>query len=133
MRRLLVDTDVASYIFKWHPLAPRYVELMADNEVLISFVTLAEMRLGALKSHWGFRKISLLEKYLSRFSVCYPDDRLCSGWAEVKHESNRGGHPIASQDAWIAATARYLDAPLVTNNTKHYAHLKNLEILTDQG
>jgi predicted nucleic acid-binding protein len=49
MRRLLVDTDVASYIFKWHPLAPRYVELMADNEVLISFVTLAEMRLGALK------------------------------------------------------------------------------------
>ena len=54
------------------------------------------------------------EKYLSRFSVCYPDDRLCSGWAEVKHESNRRGNPIASQDAWIAATALYLHAPLVT-------------------
>ena len=50
MRRLLVDADVASYIFKWHPFAPRYVELLADNEVVISFVTPAEMRLGARKA-----------------------------------------------------------------------------------
>jgi tRNA(fMet)-specific endonuclease VapC len=133
MRRLLLDTDVASYIFKWHPFAARYVELLADNEVVLSFVTQGEMRPGALKAHWGFRKINLLEKYLSRFAVCYPDDQLCSRWAEIKHESNRNGHPIASQDAWIAATALYLDAPLVTNNAKHYAHLKNLEILTDVG
>jgi tRNA(fMet)-specific endonuclease VapC len=125
-----VDTDVASYIFKWHPFAPRYVELLADNEAVLSFVTLAEMRLGALKAHWGLRKKNLLEKYLSRFPICFPDDRLCSVWAEVKQESNRNGHPIASPDAWIAATALNLDAPLVTNNSKHYAHLKNLEILS---
>ena len=53
MRQLVADTDVVSYIFKWHPLAPRYVELLADNEVVLSFVTLAEMRLGALKARWG--------------------------------------------------------------------------------
>jgi predicted nucleic acid-binding protein len=50
MTQLVADTDVVSYIFKWHPLAPRYVELLADNEVVLSFVTLAEMRLGALKA-----------------------------------------------------------------------------------
>ena|SRR5271157_817109 len=70
MRRLLADTDVVSYIFKWHPSAPRFVELLADNEVVLSFVTPAEMRLGALKAHWGFRKRNLLERYLSRFAVC---------------------------------------------------------------
>ncbi len=48
MRRLVVDTDVVSYIFKWHTSAPRYVELLADNQVVLSFVTPAEMRLGAL-------------------------------------------------------------------------------------
>ena len=133
MRRLLVDTERRILHLQMAQLRAAFVDLLADNEVLISFITPAEMRLGALKAHWGFHKISLLEKYLSRFPVCYPDDRLCSGWAEVKHESNRNGHPIASQDAWIAATALYLHAPLVTNNPKHFAHLKNLEILTDQG
>jgi predicted nucleic acid-binding protein len=133
MRHLVVDTDVVSYIFKWHTSAPRYVELLADNEVVPSFVTLAGMRLGALKARWGSRKRDLLERYLSRFTVCYPDDRLCGLWAEVKHESNRRGHPMGSHDAWIAATALYLDAPLITNNAKDYVHLKDLETYRDGG
>lgn len=133
MRRLVADTDVVSYIFKWHPSAPRYVELLADNEVVLSFVTPAEMRLGALKARWGLRKRNLVERYLSRFAVCYPDDRLCALWADVKHESSRKGHPMSSQDAWIGATALYLQAPLVTNNARDYAHLKDLEIYTGTG
>jgi predicted nucleic acid-binding protein len=133
MRRLVADTDVVSYIFKWHPSAPRYVQLLESNEVMLSFVTPAEMRLGALKARWGLRKRNLLEGYLSRFAVCYPDDQLCTRWAEVKHESNRKGQPIGSHDAWIAASVLYLDAPLVTNNAKHYAHLAKLQILTREG
>jgi predicted nucleic acid-binding protein len=133
MRQLLVDTDVVSYIFKWHPFAPRYVELLADNEAVISFITPAEMRPGALKAHWGLHKRKLLERYLSRFAVCYTDDALCTLWAEIKYESNSSGHPIDSQDAWVAATALHLDAPLVTNNSKHYSHLRNLKILAKDG
>ena len=132
MKWLVADTDVVSYIFKWHTSAPRYVQILESNEVVLSFVTPAEMRLGALKAHWGLRKKNLLKGYLSRFAVCYADDQLCTHWAEVKHESNQKGQPISCQDAWIAATALYLDAPLVTNNTKHYAHLAKLRILTGQ-
>jgi predicted nucleic acid-binding protein len=79
----------------------------------------------------GNPKEKPIERYLSRFPVCYPDDRLCTLWAEVKHASNQTGHPINSQDAWVAATALYLEAALVTNNAKDYAHLTNLEIYTD--
>ena len=43
--RLVVDTDVASFIFKWHPeFAPRYVDIMRGSELIVSFMTLAEMR-----------------------------------------------------------------------------------------
>ena len=128
MKLLVVDTDVASYIFKWHPLASQYVELLRGNDPIISFMTLAEMRFGALEARWGLRRRNLLERYLVDFPVCYPDQKLCTLWAEVKHESNRKGTPISSQDAWIAATALYLDAPLVTNNSKDYAHLRNLKV-----
>jgi predicted nucleic acid-binding protein len=60
--------------------------------------------------------------------VCYPDEKMCTLWAEVKHESNRKGTLISSPDAWIAATALYLDAPLVTNNAPDCEHLGDLEI-----
>jgi len=43
MRRLVVDTDVVSYIFNWHPSAPRYVELLESNEVVLPFITPAEL------------------------------------------------------------------------------------------
>ncbi len=48
--------------------------------------------------------------------------------AEVKHQSNRKGAPISAQDAWVAATALYWNAPLVTNNVKDLSHLRNLRI-----
>jgi hypothetical protein len=45
--RLVVDTDVASFVFKWHPeFAPRYLALVRGAELIVSFMTLAEMRQG---------------------------------------------------------------------------------------
>jgi hypothetical protein len=43
--RLVVDTDVASFIFKWHPeFAPRYLNIVRGSELVLSFMTVAEMR-----------------------------------------------------------------------------------------
>ena len=43
--RLVVDTDVASFVFKWHPeFAPRYVSIMRGAELVVSFMTLAHLR-----------------------------------------------------------------------------------------
>ena len=56
--RLVVDTDVASFIFKWHPeFAPRYVDIVRGSELIVSFMTVAEMRQGALDANWGPRKM----------------------------------------------------------------------------
>lgn len=36
--RLVVDTDVASFIFKWHPVfAPRYLSIIRGAELIVSF------------------------------------------------------------------------------------------------
>lgn len=132
--RLVVDTDVASFIFKWHPeFASRYVNLIRGFEIIISFMTLAEMRQGALDANWGERKCHLLEAYLADFSVLNSDDRLCSTWAEVRNESARKGRPMSGADAWIAASALILPAPLVTNNPADYSHLDGLELVSAQG
>lgn len=129
--RLVVDTDFASFIFKWHPeFAPRYVDIVRGSELITSFMTLAEMRQGALDANWGPRKSAVLEAYLADFSVLHSDSLLCSTWAAVRNESTKKGRPISSADAWIAATALVLSAPLVTNNPKDYRHLDKLQIVS---
>jgi len=122
--RLVVDTDVASFVFKWHPeFAPRYVDIVRGKELVVSFMTLAEMRQGALDAHWGPRKCDVLEAYLADFSVLHSDSLLCSTWAGLRNESTRKGRQMSSADAWIAATALVLSAPLVTNKPKDHRHL----------
>ncbi|HEY7389019.1 MAG TPA: PIN domain-containing protein [Bryobacteraceae bacterium] len=131
MARLVVDTDVASFIFKWHPeLAARYVDTLRGSELILSFMTVAEMRQGALDANWGPRKCAVLEAYLADFSILHSDGLLCSTWAAVRNESSKKGRAIGSADAWIAATALVLSAPLVTNNPKDFRHLDNLQLVS---
>jgi predicted nucleic acid-binding protein len=103
---------------------------MRGLELVIWFMTFAEMPQGALNATWGQRKCGLLEEYLGDFSVLHSERHLCSIWAAIRNESARKGRPINSADAWIAATALVLPAPLVTNNPKNYCHLDNLRLVS---
>jgi predicted nucleic acid-binding protein len=62
--------------------------------------------------------------------VLHSDGLLCSTWAAIRNESTRKGQPISSADAWIAATAMVLSAPLVTNNPKDYRHLDQVHLIS---
>ena len=99
-------------------------------ELVVSFMTLAEMRHGALDAKWGPRKCDVLEAYLADFSVLHSDNLLCSTWSAVRNESMRKGRQMSSADAWIAATALVLSAPLVPNNPKDYRHLDHLQLVS---
>ena len=119
------------FIFKWHPeFAPRYVDIVRGSELIVSFMTVPEMRQGALDANWGPRKCAVLESYLADFSVLHSDSLLCSTWAAVRNESMQKGRPISSANAWIASTALVLSVPLVTNNPGDYRHLDNLQIVS---
>ena len=96
-------------------------------------MTVGEMRQGALGAAWGKRKCGVLDHFLGDFAVLHSDDELCSEWAKVRNESLRKGRPMGAADAWIAATARVLSAPLVTNNPKDYHHLDKLWIVSLSG
>jgi predicted nucleic acid-binding protein len=88
------------------------------------------MRQGTLDANWGPRKRDVLETYLADFSVLHSDGLLCSTWAAVRNESVRKGRQMSSADAWIAATALVLSAPLVTNNPRDYRHIEKLQLIS---
>jgi tRNA(fMet)-specific endonuclease VapC len=129
MSPIVVDTDIASYIFNWHSSAQRHVDSLRGSELILSFMSIAEMRMGAIAAGWGLRRRNLLEQFMRGFGVVYADDASCSCWATLRSRARATGRALSPQDAWIAATALGLDAPLATNNRKDFEHLRGLRLL----
>jgi len=130
MSQIVVDTDVASYIFNWHSSAQRYVDALRGSELILSFMSIAEMRMGAMAAGWGVRRRTLLEHFIRGFGVVYADDALCSSWATLRADARAAGQSLSPQDAWIAATALGLDAPLATNNRSNFEHIQKLRLVS---
>jgi len=130
MSRIVVDTDVASYILNWHSLAQRYADALRGSELILSFMTIAELRMGAISAGWGGRRRLLLEQFMQRFELVYADNDLCTVWARIRADARAAGRALSPQDAWIAATALALGAPLATNNRRDFEHVRKLRLLS---
>jgi tRNA(fMet)-specific endonuclease VapC len=130
MSRIVVDTDVASYIFNWHSLAQHYADALRGSELILSFMTIAELRMGAISAGWGGRRRLLLEQFMQRFELVYADNDLCTVWARIRADARAAGRALSPQDAWIAATALALGAPLATNNRRDFEHVRKLRLLS---
>ena len=101
--------------------ARRYRQLVAGRRVVVSFVTIAEMRYGAIKAGWGELRTRGLERSLALLVVVQPDDDLIRTCASLRARCERGGHPLGQKvheaDRWIAATALRLGVDLVSDDT----------------
>ena len=129
MSQIVVDTDVASYIFNWHSSAPRYVNALRGSELILSFMSIAELRMGSIAARWGVGRRTLLEQFILGFEVVYADDALCTAWARLRADARSEGRSLSPQDAWIAATALGLDATLATNNRRDFEDVRKLRLL----
>src|SRR5450759_2521690 len=119
MTRVVVDTDVVSFIFKNHPIGAIYEADLAGCTLMISFMTLAELDRWAIQSKWGPARREWLRLYLQKFVMLPYSRRLCTLWADVTVAAQSCGCRIDCADAWIAATALRHDVPPVS-----YTHMK---------
>ncbi|MFQ5821853.1 MAG: PIN domain-containing protein, partial [Candidatus Heimdallarchaeota archaeon] len=71
-----------------------------------------------------------MEQELRKYLVIPYDISTCRLWGEIRANCSKIGQPISPQDAWIAATARQYNLPLVTHNPEDFEAVENLEIIT---
>ncbi len=127
MELLIVDTDVASYLFKRSPRARRFQSIVARKRTALAFVSVAELYKWSIKRHWQPETIARLEKTLRRKYSIIPFDREMGWvWARVIATCEDAGRPMQYLDAWVAATALRHNLPLVSNNIKHYEAAEEL-------
>lgn len=83
MTTVVVDTDVVSLVFKGDSRAERYLSSLEAPDLLVSFMTEAELERWILLAKWGPDRIMRFRTYMKRF-VSIPSSRdLIAKWAEV--------------------------------------------------
>jgi len=129
---VVVDTDVVSLVFKADSRAEKYVSALSAPDLLISFMTEAELERWILQAKWGSERIVRFRTYMKRF-VSVPSSRdLIVRWAEVMVVARSLGRRIEVADAWVAATALLYDAPLLTNNPVDYVGVAGIKLLPNK-
>ena len=132
MRRVIIDTDVASLSIK-NRLPPTLLRELVGAQVGITFITLGELVRWATMRSWGPERRSELSQWLaSRPTLPYTDD-IARTWGDISAHAARRGRPRPQNDTWIAACCLAYDLPLATLNIKDFtdfAEHEGLALLT---
>jgi predicted nucleic acid-binding protein len=128
---VLLDTNVVSFLLKGDNRADLYRPHIRQQNVVISFMTVAELFQWAFVRNWGERRQKELEAHLQSYTVLPFDIALCRQWGEIRADCRAKGRPISPQDAWIAATAMRYEIPLVTHNPRDFEVLDTLIVITE--
>ena len=109
------------------------------NYIYLSVVTIGEIRSIAAQNKWGDNKRAEMENFIRDIpQIPIEGDDLLDTYADIDAFS-QGKHPFLSlptgmsarnmgkNDLWIAATAKVLEATLITTD-KDFAHLSKVMI-----
>lgn len=117
---ILVDTNAFINLTRGRKRSAHLIPLVAGKRVVLSFVTVAELRRGAYTVGYSAESWRQLDADLWRAVIVPPDDDLSHEWARLTFEARKLGHALGQKgqahDAWIAATARLHGLPLLTED-----------------
>lgn len=127
--RYLLDTNICIYIAKHQPpeVRSRFAALRAD-QVVMSVVTLGELRFGAEKSQQPARALAALASLTRLISVAELPASAGAHYGRVRAEWQRAGRPIGGNDLWIAAHALAEGWTLVSNNLGEFERVPGLPL-----
>ena len=102
MNVLLLDANVVSILFnRKHSLRQTCIEAVAGHQLVISFMTRAELLLWPAANNWGAPRRAALEEHIALYLTLFPDEHTCAIWATVLDQCRRAGLPIQTADAWL--------------------------------
>ena len=124
----MLDTNVVSDLVRQPngSVAGRVIAL-DEGTYGISIIVAAELRYGAARSG-SSRLRQQLDAVLSAMETVPLDEPADRHYGMIRSELERIGRPIGHNDLLIAAHARALGATLVTNNTREFSRVPDLDI-----
>ena len=121
----VIDTNVYSGFRRG---LPECVEVFTSvPRLIVPLVVIAELLAGFAGGKKAEKNRAELTTFLasSRVSLQCPDRRTAEIYAQVFQQLRRDGHPIPTNDLWVAACAIQASAPVITLDT-HFRFVGNL-------
>lgn len=127
--KYMLDTNICIYTIKHKP--PEVIKNFLKHnpdDMCISSITYAELMRGVEKSQAVERNRMALTLFLSALTILPFDYYAAEEYGKVHAELERKGTPIGPMDMLIAGHARAEELVLVTNNTREFFRVENLEV-----
>ena len=127
--KYLLDTNICIYLIKKHP--PEVLEHFRKHppkEVAISIITLFELQYGVEKSQYRQRSEDALAKFIRPLNFIEQDRSSALEAAKIRAQLELKGMPIGPYDLLIAGLARSREMILVTNNTREFERIDDLQM-----
>ena len=127
----MLDTNICIYLLNrrtcYENILAR-IDGLAYQQVVISSLTLAELKYGIAKSVKKESNRTKLGYFLYQFECLPFDAEATSCYGDIRIQLESKGTPIGSLDTLIAAHALSLAATLVTNNVREFKCVDGLAI-----
>ena len=125
---VLVDTNVVSYLFGNKPQSEPYRLAVEGRRTIISFQTYAELMVWS--DNWSKTRQAKLNRFITnRFGFLPHNETVTKDWVKAVISARKNGYPIATADAWIAATALSAGLLLLTADKNNFLGVDGLKLL----
>ncbi len=124
---ILLDTDVCVEILRKNEKLIHRIE-QCDDELAISFLTVAELYYGAERSSNPKKNCDLIEEFLLTIPIIHSEVGILKKFGQLKARLYQENILLPDADIFIAATAYVKASKLITGNWRHFQRFPNLVV-----
>lgn len=123
----LLDTDTIIYSLKGNEAIIENIKLNSDAPKAISVITYGELIYGAEKSQKKHENLAKIYRIAELFPVIDISKSVMESFGELKADLSKDGIVVDDFDLVIASTAMSMGYCIVTNNTRHFSKIPDLQ------
>ncbi|MDM8543123.1 type II toxin-antitoxin system VapC family toxin [Desulfococcaceae bacterium HSG9] len=121
---VIIDTDVLIDAGRGiHEATDCLSQIERERSLVVSVVTYLELIVGCGNN----RELRELDNFISRFQIFRLNNRISDITSDLLH-SYRLSHGLLIPDAFIAATAIFLEYPFVSKNQRDFRFIRELNL-----
>ena len=127
--KYMLDTNIVAYAKNNRPdVVLQKFRQYDPNDLCISAITLAELEFGIANSSNPAQNRLALFAFLAGIEVLDFDAAAAREYGSIRKQLKDSGTPIGANDLLIAAHARSQGLALITNNTREFDRVENLQV-----
>ena len=127
--RYMLDTNICIYAIKHKPEKVfKKLQETDPSDVCISSVTYAELVHGVEKSNAIDKNRLALSILLANIAILDFDVNAANCYGKIRADLEKKGTPIGPLDMMIAGHAKSLGYTVVTNNTREFSRVSDINI-----